>query len=199
MTPRGLFVALEGIDGSGKSTQARRLAEAHAALCTREPGGTPLGAQLRTWLLDASHPMDAATEALLMLADRAHHVATVIEPALAAGRSVVSDRFFGSTIAYQGYGRGLDLATLVAATELAVHGRWPDRTVLLDLPVAVARERSGGADRFESAGLDFLTDVRRGYLALAEQHGWSVVDATQTESDVARAVDAATADLVWPS
>ena len=103
---RGVFVAFEGIDGSGKSGQARRVADARDALFTFEPGDSELGAQLRRWLLDSSATMSPATEALLMLADRAHHVTTVIEPALASGRHVVSDRYSGSTLAYQGYGRG---------------------------------------------------------------------------------------------
>jgi hypothetical protein len=119
---RGLFVVFEGIDASGKSTQARRVAELHDAHFTFEPGDTPLGVDLRRWVLDAATPMTPITEALLMLADRSHHVRTVLEPTLARGRSVVSDRYFASTLAYQGYGRGVDLARLEAATELAIGG-----------------------------------------------------------------------------
>ena len=153
---RGTFVVFEGIDASGKSTQARRVAELRDAHFTFEPGDTPLGVDLRRWVLDAATPMTPITEALLMLADRSHHVRTVIEPTLASGRSVVSDRYFASTLAYQGYGRGVDLARLEAATELAIGGCLPDMTVLIDTPLDVANERRAPdvRDRFESADLD---------------------------------------------
>lgn len=199
---RGVLVAFEGIDASGKSTQARRVAAAHDALFTFEPGDTRLGAELRRWLLDASEPMTPATEALLMLADRAHHVATVIEPALVEGRSVVTDRFFGSTLAYQGYGRGVDLEALLSATSLALGALRPDLTVLLDMPVAVAdaRRAPNRADRFESADGGFRERVRQGFLELAAtQPGWVVVDGTQSLDEVSAAVDVAVAGLAWNS
>ncbi len=125
MSRRGVFLVFEGIDLSGKSTQAARVAAAHAALFTFEPGDTPLGKELRRWVLDAATPMAPETEALMMLTDRSHHVRSVIEPTLAAGRSVVSDRYFASTLAYQGFGRGVDLGVLREATALAIGSYLP--------------------------------------------------------------------------
>ena len=134
---RGRFVVFEGIDASGKSTHARRIATQRGALFTFEPGDTPLGGELRRWLLDGSTPMTPVTEALLMLADRSHHVATVIEPTLESGTHVIADRFYASTLAYQGYGRGVDLRDLEAATELAIGSCRPDLTVLIDIDIDV--------------------------------------------------------------
>lgn len=198
---RPLFVAFEGIDGCGKSTHAHRAATQGRARLTFEPGDTPLGQVLRQRLLDAQEPMTSETEALLMLADRSHHVATVIAPELALGRSVVSDRFFGSTLAYQGYGRGLDLGALRAATELAIGSCRPDLTIVIDLPVATAHSRRSPskADRFESATLDFHERVRVGFLRLAEQEtNWVVINGDQSLDAVSRDVDAALAGLGWP-
>ena len=199
---RGLFVVFEGVDACGKSTQARRVAAARGARFVFEPGDTELGAQLRTVLLDAHVPMSAPTEALLMLSDRSHHVATVIEPTLAAGRSVVADRFSHSTLAYQGYGRGADLSLLRAATELAIGDCRPDLTVLLDVPLEVANDRRARdhRDRFESADLAFHERVRAGYLemAAADPTTWAVVDATGETTEVDVAVDRLLDRLVWP-
>lgn len=194
-----VFVVLEGIDVSGKSTQARRLAERHGALFTFEPGDTALGADLRRWVLDAATPMEAETEALLMLADRSHHVHSVIEPALAAGRSVVSDRFFASTLAYQGYGRGVDLGRLVAASELAVAGCWPSRTVLIDVPLEVVIERRAldSRDRFEAEDVRFFDRVRGGYHELAGRYGWRVVDGSGSIEEVGLLVEDAVGGLAW--
>ncbi len=198
---RGRFVVFEGVDASGKSTQARRVADDHDARFTFEPGDTALGAELRRWLLDASAPMSPVTESLLMLADRSHHAATVIEPALAAGQSVVSDRYWASSIAYQGYGRGVDLALLRAATELAIGACQPDVTILLDVPVAIANERRlrDHRDRFESADVTFHERVRAGYLELAaaDPANWRVVDGAGDFAAVSDAVDAVLAE-VWP-
>jgi len=198
---RGLFVVFEGIDASGKSTQARRVAELRDAHFTFEPGDTPLGVDLRRWVLDAATPMTPVTEALLMLADRSHHVRSVIEPTLASGRSVVCDRYFASTLAYQGYGRGVDLARLEAATELAIGGCLPDRTVLIDTPLVVANERRAPdvRDRFESADLEFHERVRDGYLAIAAKWGerWCVIDGSGSEDDVATLVDERLSSLPW--
>jgi dTMP kinase len=193
------FVVLEGIDVSGKSTQARRLADRHGALFTFEPGDTDLGADLRRWVLDASTPMAPETEALVMLADRAHHVRTVIAPALEAGRSVVSDRFFASTLAYQGFGRGVDLERLRAASELAVGECWPARTVLIDvaLDVVVERRAHDHADRFEAEDLRFHERVRAGYHELAREYGWAVVDGSGDVEAVAALVEDAVEGLRW--
>jgi len=196
---RGVFLVFEGIDVSGKSTQARRVANAHDALFTFEPGDTPLGADLRRWVLDAATPMNPATEALLMLSDRSHHVRSVIEPTLGAGRSVVSDRFYASTLAYQGYGRGVDLALLRAASELAIGSCLPTMTILLDISLEVVNERRAhdAKDRFESADLAFHERVRAGYLTLARENAWLVVDGSLSEPDVARVIDERVADLPW--
>ncbi len=201
MSARGLFVVFEGIDACGKTTQARRVAQARGALFAFEPGDSPMGADLRRWVLDAATPMAPTTEALLMLADRSYHVTHVIEPRRAEGRAVVCDRFAASTLAFQGYGRGVDLTQLRAATDLAIGDCRPDVTVLLDLPVEVALRRGAhdAADRFESADVDFHERVRRGYLALAAgSPDWVVVDGEGSLEGVSAAVDRALDHLPWP-
>ncbi len=198
---RGRFLVFEGIDACGKTTQARRVATALGARFAFEPGDSDLGADLRRWLLDAATPMEPATESLLMLADRSHHVATVIEPALAAGTTVVADRFAASTIAYQGYGRGLDLALVQAATDLAIGSCRADLTVLLDLAPDVAdeRRRRDRQDRFESADLAFHQRVRAGYraLAAADPDHWVVLDGSGDLDAVSAAVDGVLAAGGW--
>jgi dTMP kinase len=192
VTARGRLIAFEGIDGSGKSTQVRRVAADRGALCTFEPGDTELGAALRAVALHGTATMTPLAELLVMAADRAQHVAQVIEPALADGRDVVCDRFDGSTLAYQGYGRGLDLDEIRAVLSVATGGMSPDATVLLDCPVADALRRVAGddgtPDRFEGDER-FLGRVRDGFLALADLGSWIVVDATLPVDEVARLVD----------
>jgi dTMP kinase len=145
--------------------------------------------------------MKPETEALLMLADRSHHVANVILPCIEQGRDVISDRFFASTLAYQGFGRGVDLADLRAATELAIGTCAPDLTVLIDLDVETASERKARdmRDRFETADLAFHQRVRDGYLAMAKEYGdaWFVVDGSRSEDEVAIAIEARVASLAW--
>jgi dTMP kinase len=194
-----VFLAFEGIDVSGKSTQARRVAAAHDALFTFEPGDTPLGQELRHWVLDAATPMEPETEALIMLSDRSHHVRSVIEPSLRTGRAVVSDRFFASTLAYQGYGRGVDLSLLRAASELAIGTCLPTLTILLDVPLDVVNERRDHdkKDRFEAEDLSFHERVRQGYLELADDPNWFVVDGAMSERDVANVIDERVARLPW--
>ena len=203
MSPRGLFVAFEGIDASGKSTQARRVAAERGALFTFEPGDSPLGVELRSWLLDAATPMDPETEALLMLADRSHHARRVIAPALAQGRAVVSDRYYPSSLAYQGYGRGVDLELLRAATDLAIAQCRPDLIVLLDVSLEVANERRARdhEDRFESADWHFHERVRAGYLELARSDPtpWIVIDANADHDELGARVDEVLATLAWPT
>ena len=190
---RGIFLVFEGIDASGKSTQAKRIAKERDALFTFEPGDTAVGKDLRRWLLDAATPMKPETEALLMTADRSHHVDTLIKPTLESAKSVVADRFYASTLAYQGYGRGVDLSQLRAATQLAIGDCLPDLTILIDLPVDVANERRerNAKDRFESSDIDFHNRVRSGYLELAKTDGveWFVVDGTKSEAEVAALID----------
>ena len=198
---RGTFLVFEGIDASGKSTHARRVAQVRGAHFTFEPGDTELGVELRRWVLDARTPMDPVTEALMMLADRSHHVRTVIQPMRDTGRAVVSDRFYASTIAYQGFGRGVDLDELRAATELAIGSCRPDLTILLDIPLDVADERRvrDSRDRFESADLEFHHRVRAGYLRIARENpdDWFIVDGTGSEIEVAELIDARLNQLAW--
>ncbi len=190
MPARGRLVALEGIDGCGKSTQARALAEALGAQLTFEPGATPVGAGLRQLLLAPSAPPPSPrAEALLMAADRAEHVALVLEPALAAGRWVVSDRYAGSTIAYQGYGQGLDPTGLAELVRWATGGLAADLSILVDVGVEVAAARlaaggRAGADRLERLGPEFARRVREGFLAQAatDPAHWLVVDGTPEAS-----------------
>ncbi len=191
----GRFVVFEGGEGSGKSTQAALLAERLGAVLTREPGGTEVGVRLREVVLgDGVAGLGPRTEALLMAADRAQHVVEVVQPALEAGRDVVSDRFSGSTLAYQGYGRGLDLDELTWLSRWAAEGLDPDLVVLLDVDqeVAAAR-RCRPRDRMEAAGDFFHQRVVGGYRALAEAEPgrWVVVDGSGTVDEVAARVWAA--------
>jgi dTMP kinase len=176
--PGGRFIVLEGIDGVGKTTQVALLAEWLHAFGTphvlvREPGGTPLGEAIRELVLGRTElDVSAESELLLMLAARAALVGSVIRPALEAGKAVVADRFALSTLAYQAYGRGLDVERVRRALDVATGGLEPDLYVVLDLPLEERLERSrrgrGGPDRIESAGEGFLRTVREAYLALAE-------------------------------
>ena len=198
---RGRLLALEGIDGCGKSTQARLLADRLGALLTFEPGATPLGASLRRLLLDRGQaPVGERSEALLMAADRAQHVAQVVEPALVAGQWVVTDRFSGSTLAYQGFGRRLDRAELEQLVGWATNGVSPDVTVLIDVPVEVARQRRQGtpADRFEGQVDGFSQRVADGYRQLAREGAtpWIVIDGRGPVEEVAAAVWSGVTDLV---
>jgi len=179
----GRLLALEGIDGSGKTTQARALAATLGARLTHEPGATALGAALRRLLLSPeAPPLTLRAEALLMAADRAEHVDLVVAPALAAGEWVVSDRFSGSTLAYQGYGRGLDTAELAQLVAWATSGLDPDLSILVDVPVDLAQSRRAASkpDRLERLGPAFADLVRQGFLALAaaDPAHWVVVDGT---------------------
>jgi dTMP kinase len=200
MTTRGRFIVLEGGEGSGKSTQAALLAEHLGADLTREPGGTALGERLRELLLATEiGEITPRAELLLMAAARAQHVRERIAPALGSGRDVVCDRFVGSTLAYQGYGRGLPLEDVLVANELATDGLRPDLTVLLDLPVEVAAARlSGVTDRIEGAGVEFHRQVFAGFrsLAAADSAGWIVIDATPPAHEVAaRVLEAVQSEL----
>jgi dTMP kinase len=193
---RGRFIAFEGGEGSGKSTQARLLAERIGARLTREPGGTEIGAQIRGIVLaaDDNGLVDRA-EALLMAADRAQHVATVVRPALERGRHVVTDRYLPSSVAYQGDGRGLGAAVVRDLSLWAAEDLLPDLVVLLVVDDAEARARIGtiGRDRLEKAGADLHTAVARSYeaQAAADPDRWVVIDGGGTVAEVQRRVDAA--------
>lgn len=182
---KGLFITFEGPEGAGKSTQARLLAEwlrekGHEVVLTREPGGTRLGQDIRELLLHQEH-MCYEAEYLLYSADRAEHMQTLIRPALDRGRVVLCDRWLDSSLAYQGYGRGLDLDWLRAVASGATQGIKPHKTFLFDLPPEVGLRRFEGRDRLEREPLEFHQRVRRGYLELAraEPQRFVVLDATQ--------------------
>lgn len=199
----GRFVVFEGGEGSGKSTQAAVLAERLDAVLTRQPGGTPIGGALRGILLDAANrDLSDRAEALLMAADRAQHVHELIGPTLASGRHVVCDRYTYSSLAYQGYGRGLDVDTVRDVSAWATGDLWPDLVVLLDVDPDVASVRlDRERDRFELVGDGFHQRVRDGFLALAaaEPERWVVVDATMSVADVTAAVWDAVGPLVGES
>ena len=204
MAERGRFITFEGGEGCGKSTQVKRLAAALEAkgvnvLLTREPGGTRLAEMIRTLLKDEAEdpPVDRA-ELLLFLAARAQLVRNVIRPALDAGTWVLSDRFSDSTVAYQGYGRGLPVDFVKAANDFACEGLAPDLTLLLDVEPSVAAQRMRGreaatntsADRIERAGEDFHARLRQGFLELAAANPSRIVtiDASGTPDEVARKI-----------
>jgi dTMP kinase len=200
LTTRGKFITVEGGEGAGKSTQVALLVDALdragiAALATREPGGSPGAEAIRRLLLQGeTERWDAAGEALLLFAARRDHVIRLIEPTLKAGRWVVCDRFTDSTIAYQGYGRGLPLAELAALRHFALGDFWPDLTLILDLPVATglarAASRAGApqalGDRFERLDRDFHERLRDGFLTIAkaEPERCTVIDASDEISAV---------------
>lgn len=191
-----MFITLEGPDGSGKTTQARLLAEwlrerGHEVVMTREPGGTDIGDQIRAVLHDPDNTaMDARTEILLYSASRAQHVAQRIRPALAAGKIVISDRYADSTLAYQGYGRGLDLEALRTITAFATGDLTPDLTLYLDIvpQEGLQRRRLGGDEwnRMDAQALEFYQRVRAGYLELAKQEPerWVMIDAARSAEEV---------------
>ena len=197
-----MFISFEGIEASGKSTAQRLLAEhlqglGYDPLLTREPGGCALGRSLRPILLDArTRGLSSRAELYLFLADRAQHVAEVIRPALEAGQTVLCDRYADSTLAYQGYGRGLDPEHLRRINDMATGGLMPDLTLLLDLPVHCGLERAGlrnreegtvlSEGRFDAESLEFHERVRQGYRSLAaeEPERFAIIDAAQPPEDV---------------
>ena len=192
----GIFIVFEGGEGSGKSTQAKALhrnllRHGYPVLLTREPGGTPLGERIRR-ILKGRATLTPLAEEFLFSAARTQLLQQVVRPALAQGTTVISDRYVPSTIAYQGYGRGLNLATVRQVTEEATQGLQPDVVVLLDQPPALGLERKHGKepDRFESEDLKFHQRVRQGYLeqAKAEAERWLVVDATLSKEQVAEII-----------
>ena len=197
-----MFITFEGIEGSGKSTALLLLAQelerrGFDVLRTREPGGCGLGRAIRPILLDArTRSLNMRAELYLFLADRAQHVAEVIRPALEAGQIVLCDRYTDSTLAYQGYGRGLDPEKLRRINEMATGGLAPDLTLLMDLPVGLGLERAGlrnqrqgtviSEGRFDAESMDFHERVRQGYLALAEEEPQRIacINAEQRPEDV---------------
>ncbi|MEO8469770.1 MAG: dTMP kinase [Chloroflexota bacterium] len=205
--PTGQFISIEGPDGSGKTHQARLLADVlrergHDVLLTREPGGTPLGDRLYELLMaNGGEPIDPIADAMLFNASRAQHVAKVIRPALAAGRVVISARYADSTMAYQGYGGGVDLGVLRRIIAIATGGLTPDRTLLLDLAAetGLARKTPDTHTRFETAfDLAFHLRVRAGFLemARAEPSRWVVIDADRSSEKVFESILDAALEVV---
>lgn len=193
------FITLEGGEGAGKSTQIRLLAEWLRAggidvVTTREPGGSPGAEDIRALLVDGeTHRWDALTEAFLHCAARRDHLANTVEPALRAGRFVISDRFADSTLAYQGYGLGLDAETIAALNKIATGGRSPDLTIILDLPVEEGLKRAnarGGSARYERMGVGFHERLRKGFLEIAqnEPRRCAVVNAWLSVPEVESAI-----------
>jgi dTMP kinase len=184
----GTFISLEGPEGAGKTTQVKLLSKQLDAmevphLVTRDPGGTPLGRQIRRILLNPENPVQPMAELLLYQADRAQHVAEVILPSLKEGKFVICDRYVDSTIAYQGYGRGIDMALIDQLNEIATGGLMPELTILFDIESSdgLARLHPGGHDRLEREALEFHLKVRQGYLETARKQPerWRILDASK--------------------
>ena len=204
---RGVFITLEGGDGSGKTTQAELLrawlsGQGRTVLRTREPGGTEVGLEIREIVLHHRGDISARAEALLYAADRAHHVATVVRPALERGEVVIQDRYIDSSVAYQGVGRVLDPEAVRGLSEWATEGLAPDLTILLDLDADAARGRLDEArtryDRLEAEASEFHDRVRAAYLALAEAEPgrFLVVDAARPVDQIAGDIRDRVADLL---
>ena len=195
---KGKFIVFEGIDGSGKTTQINQLSkwligtdlipENNKLVITREPGGTKLGKSIRSLLLDTSREKspDSITELLLYAADRSQHVNEIIRPTLDKGDWVISDRFCGSTLAYQGYGRKLDINLIKDLEAIATQGISPDITFLLDIPIeeSIRRRINRKDDRIEKEGREFLSNVSLGFQALSEDSNWKKISAINSEEKI---------------
>ena len=195
---RGKFIVIEGIDGSGKTTQINELSKwlvgtdfipsKNQLIITREPGGTNLGKSIRSLLLDTAKEKspDSITELLLYAADRSQHVNEIIRPSLDKGDWVISDRFCGSTLAYQGYGRKLNLKLIKDLEEIATQGIYPDITFLLDIPVeeSIKRRMYKKDDRIEKEGEGFLKNVSIGFQALSEGNKWKKISAINSKEAI---------------
>ena len=192
---KGKFIVIEGIDGSGKTTQINQLSkwfketnlipENNQLIVTREPGGTKLGQSIRSLLLDTSREKspDPTTELLLYAADRAQHVNEIIRPSLNKGDWVISDRFCGSTLAYQGYGRKLNIKLIQDLQVISTQGLYPDITFFLDIPVdeSIKRRISKKDDRMEEEGKEFLSNVSLGFKILSEENKWKKISALRSQ------------------
>lgn len=193
---KGLFITFEGGDGCGKTTQIKLIDEylrnkGYKTLLTREPGSKGLGVKLREILLNYDGEVSPTCESFLFLADRAQHVDCIIKPALEEGTIVLCDRHTDSTVAYQGYGRGLDLEQIYKLNNIATSGLKPDLTVVLDVDVETSQARVGKEkDRMESAGVEFFERVRKGFLEIAkrEPSRVKVIDSTQSIEDIHKQV-----------
>lgn len=189
----GTFITLEGPEGAGKTTQVKLLSKTLSSVgidhvITRDPGGTPLGKQIRRILLNPENPVEPMAELLLYQADRAQHVAEVIMPSLLQGKMVICDRYIDSTMAYQGYGRNIDFKLIEQLNVMSTGGLRPELTILFDIESAdgLARLHPGGHDRLEREAIEFHRSVRQGYLDLAakEPERWRILDATKALTTV---------------
>ena len=191
----GKYIAFEGLEGCGKSTHVKRLATRLNAVMTREPGGTVVGSMLRNILIDpANTNLSARTEALMMAADRAQHIAELISPALASGQHVVTDRSVYSSLAYQGYGRQQDLAELKRINDWAIGGLWPDLVIYIDVPIEVLLERlkKRELDRFEREDRAFFERIDAGFRAMAasDPQRWLIVDGMPPKDELEKEISA---------
>ena len=190
---RGRYIAFEGLEGCGKSTHVTRLAATLNGITTREPGGTAIGASLRAAMLDTSNTMlSPRAEALMMAADRAQHLDELVLPALNAGTHVVSDRSAYSSLAYQGYGRLLDIDELKRFNNWAIAGNWPDLVVFIDVPLDILLERlkKRELDRFEREDRAFFERIHAGFTAMAtsDPQRWLVIDGTPPKDELASTI-----------
>ena len=193
---QGLFITFEGADGSGKTTQLNKVKEyltenGYDVVVTREPGALEIGQKIRNILLHHDGIVADRCEMFLFLADRAQHVETLIKPAIEKGKIVLCDRHTDSTVAYQGYGRGLDLEQIHRLNRIATSGLKPDLTIVLDVDVETSQKRVGTEkDRMESAGIEFFERVRKGFLEIAKQEPErvKVVDSTQSIEEIHRQI-----------
>lgn len=189
---KGLFITFEGADGCGKTTQMNLLAEylkkqGREVVLTREPGGKGLGEKIREILLNYDGEVSDRCESFLFLADRAQNIDTIVNPAVDAGKIVLCDRHTDSSVAYQGYGRGLDIERINMLNNLATNGKKPDITFVFDIDTETSMKRVGKEkDRMESAGVEFHNRVRQGYLELAKQEPQriKVIDATKSIEEI---------------
>ena len=186
---RGKYIAFEGLEGCGKSTHVTRLATSLNGLATREPGGTEIGAALRATMLDAKNTsLSPRSEALMMAADRAQHIQQVVLPAIESGRHVVSDRSVYSSLAYQGYGRELNLESLRRFNSWAIQDVWPDLVVFIDVPLDALLERlkKRELDRFEREDRSFFERVLRGFHEMAQQEPsrWVIIDGSPPKDEL---------------
>ncbi len=193
---KGLFITFEGVDGCGKTTQMNLLAkylknDGHDVIITREPGAKGLGEKIREILLHYDVEVSSRAESFLFLADRAQHIDKIVNPAVEEGKIVLCDRHTDSTIAYQGYGRGVDIAQLTMLNNLATGQRKPDITFVFDIDIETSMSRVGKEkDRMESAGIEFFEKVRKGYLEIAKQEPSrvKVINSTRSIEEISKEV-----------
>ena len=197
---KGKFIVIEGIDGCGKTTQIDRISKwlpnsglmkkNSKLIKTREPGGSILGGKLRNLILDNNNKPSSLAELLLYAADRAEHVTKIISPALEKNNWVISDRFSDSTLAYQGYGRNINIEIIKTIESIVCQGECPDITIFLEISAeeSVLRRKNSIPDRIESEGIKFLTKVNEGFKLIAKEKNWKVISASQTINDISNEI-----------